>query len=281
MDFKLSKVILKGETMKNLHTYYNGVKRLSNLFIKNWPHHRIGKCNVCGEHTLFFCDNLKGMRGSMACLSCYSVSRNRHVAKIIMDTFGVEADSLKDGSRMLKTLKIYNTSTKGALNKVLSTLPNYVCSEYIDGVKPGTKSQDGILCEDLQHLSFSDNSFDLVITEDIFEHIRHPEKGWGEIRRVLKPGGYHIFTIPFAFEKSTFNRVDTSTSTDIYVVPPRYHGDPLRNEGILVYNDFGVDLFEQLETFGFKTDVFINNYSDAHTQKIYESYVFRSKLIGE
>jgi ubiquinone/menaquinone biosynthesis C-methylase UbiE len=50
--------------------------------------------------------------------------------------------------------------------------------------------------EDLRALTFPDQSFDLFITSDVFEHVFEPEKGFGDIARVLKPGGMHIFTMP-------------------------------------------------------------------------------------
>jgi ubiquinone/menaquinone biosynthesis C-methylase UbiE len=39
-------------------------------------------------------------------------------------------------------------------------------------------------------LEFADNSFDLVLSYDAFEHIAHPDKAFAEAYRVTKPGGY-------------------------------------------------------------------------------------------
>jgi SAM-dependent methyltransferase len=215
----------------------------------------------------------------MICLNCNSCSRNRHVAKIIRDTFDPSAKTLQESINTLKNLDIYEASTSKPLRGVLSKSSKYVCSEYLGGVKPGEKNSDGILCEDLQNLSFENDSFDLVITEDVFEHIRSPTQAFREIKRILKPGGYHIFTIPFYFDRNTFTRIDVTTDKDVYIAPPVYHGDPLRKEGIIVYTDFGVDMFEYLESIGLKTELAISNYNDIKTEKIYDSYVFRSKKI--
>lgn len=44
-------------------------------------------------------------------------------------------------------------------------------------------------------LPFDDGSFDLVISHDVFEHLRAPVETLGEVRRVLAPGGELVCTI--------------------------------------------------------------------------------------
>ena len=91
--------------------------------------------------------------------------------------------------------------------------------------------------------------FDLVITSDIFEHIRDPYSAFKEVNRVLKPGASHVFTIPILrpFQQKTVRRVCTDTDEDIHLLPPHYHiaGDGGKS---LVYNDFGIDLIAKLES---------------------------------
>ncbi len=48
-------------------------------------------------------------------------------------------------------------------------------------------------------ITFPDNSFDLVISFDVFEHIRDTQKHLNEVKRVLKPGGAYIFCTPNKF----------------------------------------------------------------------------------
>jgi SAM-dependent methyltransferase len=45
------------------------------------------------------------------------------------------------------------------------------------------------------HLPFSDDSFPLVYTNQVFEHVRHPQALLLEIRRVLTPGGVFIGSV--------------------------------------------------------------------------------------
>ncbi|MDR3708370.1 MAG: methyltransferase domain-containing protein [Capsulimonadaceae bacterium] len=49
---------------------------------------------------------------------------------------------------------------------------------------------------DIRCLPFADNSFDVITAMDIVEHIDHDALAVSEIRRVLKPGGYLLATVP-------------------------------------------------------------------------------------
>ena len=105
-------------------------------------------------------------------------------------------------------------------------------------------------------LTFADSSYDLVVTSDIFEHVRHPFEGFAEVHRVLRKGGRHIFSIPVQepWRATTTERVDTSGDDDVNILEPRYHLGPGNSQHI-VYNDFGRDLVDGLSDVGFDTEV--------------------------
>lgn len=126
----------------------------------------------------------------------------------------------------------------------------------------------------MQQFSFPDEKFDLVITEDVLEHVRDDAAAFGEIYRVLKPGGRHVFTIPFLLDMPTLTRIDTSTHEDLMLLPPECHGDSLRGQ-IITYRTYGNDLFAELEKVGFNTSMFISRYEDL-SYGIVDSYVFVS-----
>jgi SAM-dependent methyltransferase len=151
-------------------------------------------------------------------------------------------------------LAIYEPGIVGPFRHLLRELPGYVNSYFWVDVAPGDE-RDGVRCEDLRDLTFPDDSFDLVITSDIFEHVREPMAAFAEIFRVLRPGGHHIFTIPlhWPLPSTTEPRVDYSGAADVFLAPPVYHGSPTDPKGSLVYTDFGMDLPEQLRRLGFET----------------------------
>jgi SAM-dependent methyltransferase len=181
-------------------------------------------CEFCNKIVQFTCrDGITSFREA-ECKSCGRNLRNNDVLHVIFKEFG--------GMEGLEDKKILNTSSVGTVHEKLKRLPNYICSDYFDDVPSGTY-RNGILCADIMNLPFRDNSLDLVISEDIFEHIENNTKGFQEIARVLKKGGKHIFTVPICEGRATIKVPD-----EICV----NHLDYLRPEGIKVVYDYGVDI---------------------------------------
>lgn len=212
-------------------------------------------CHICGSKSAFRSPEGVSLREA-TCPECGATQRASDVAGVIIHTF-LKDDTLplSKTHSSLASLNIYEAQSTGIIHECLKNLPNYLCSEYFDDVKTGKLHQNGILCEDLQKLTFSDSSFDLIITQDVFEHIQEPEKAFAEIQRVLKPGGYHIFTIPYHEGKTTLRRIIIEDGKKIHKYPPVYHGDPLRQEGALVFTDFGSDLNAIVEKLGFSLEI--------------------------
>jgi predicted SAM-dependent methyltransferase len=173
-------------------------------------------------------------------------------------------------------LDIYNTD-KDIFNKYFCKNNHYFSSIYAEEYPVGTEIEKNVFCQNIEALTFIDESFDIIITEDVLEHVRNYKMAFSEIYRVLKKGGMHIFTIPFLFNQETIVRVDTSTTEDIYILPPEYHGDSRRGK-IIAYRTFGVDLFNILSDTGFSTAVYNSSLYDSQCG-IYNSTVFISKKI--
>lgn len=124
--------------------------------------------------------------------------------------------------------------------------PGYSSSFYFETVEPGTVDKQGRRSEDLQALTFGDATFDILITQDVFEHIFDPIAAAREIGRVLKPGGYHVFTAPkYPFIQNSFPRVTVEDGKIIHLHPEEYHGSPIGDGRAIVTWTYGRD-FEEL-----------------------------------
>lgn len=107
--------------------------------------------------------------------------------------------------------------------------------------------------EDLTRLSFAANSFDLVITQDVFEHVPDYPQAFRECARVLDHDGMLVFTIPFFFDQQA-TRVRAALKPDGQIehhLPPEFHGNPVSNEGSLCFQNFGWDILDCLNGNGF------------------------------
>ncbi len=212
-----------------------------------------GWCIFCERESTFFKYGLV-MRETLDCLRCRSNLRQRHLAQVLAQLYGEQdaSGSMPALTSGIRDRSVYLAQSFGPLHHVLSKLPGYVCSEYFPDVPRGA-NQNGVRSEDLQSLTFANETFDLVITQEVFEHVREPDRAWREIFRVLKPGGIHLFTIPFVTERKTVRRVVIRDDRDEFILPPEYHGDDVRDG--LVYTDFGGDLLDGLRTIGFDAQV--------------------------
>lgn len=131
------------------------------------------------------------------------------------------------------------------------SMKNIVKSEYYDDVDRG-KFKDGVRSEDLQDLTFEANVFDAVISLDVFEHIADPWKAFSEVRRVIKPGGVGIITVPIDNRNKTTTTIAEVENGKIkYYSKPAFHLDPLREEGTPVFTEFGTDIERKLREKGY------------------------------
>jgi SAM-dependent methyltransferase len=226
------------------------------LFKNRW-----GFCTVCGHTSVFLLsDELSRIRNNALCVRCGSVSRHRHVAKCIVEHFrGRGITRLEDfGSH--PELSVYNSVSSGPIVKHMGAHANIICAEYFDNVPPGG-SKNGVRCENFEALSFGSGTLDLVISEDVFEHLKDYKKGFSEVYRVLRTGGAHIFSIPFYVDRKTEVLMEFKGGREIPLCPIEYHGDPIRGR-IPAYTRFGRDLFDLLENMGYDVRLDIAGYED-------------------
>jgi hypothetical protein len=218
-----------------------------------------GYCPICGEHT-FFDSNLpigaKGKRNNFFCRSCKSSSRNRHIAKVILQCYNSDKNITSLINFAKKTsLTILNLCSYGAIHTALKEANHYYCSEYFDHT-PSGQYVNGIQCQNLEQTTYLNNFFDIIISEDILEHINDPRKACIELSRILKNSGRHISTIAVSLEKPrSKQRAKLENGTISHLLPPVYHGDMIREEGALVFFDFGKDIITKFLSKTGKTEI--------------------------
>jgi hypothetical protein len=233
--------------------YYRPLTRLETFLVRLAV---IIKCPVCGNFSRM--KNIRTdlqMREYCNCSKCNSQNRQRQIAYVLAQRIGVSSlAELSDDPG----ISIYNAETSGPLHEVLCKTKNYVCSEYFGPEYKSGQFVNGIRHEDLCNLSFDNNSFDVIISADVFEHVPDPYKGHKEIFRVLKPGGRHIFTVAFYQEEFIDEKRAAINENNeiVYFKEPFYHSDPLRNDGVLVYNIFALEMLVRLAEIGFKTNLY-------------------------
>jgi len=144
-----------------------------------------------------------------------------------------------------RSLTIHESSpgNRGASKRLSQEVSQYIRSQYFPDQKPGSIVGE-FRCENLEALTFADESIDLHVTQDVIEHVFHPSKVFNEIARTLKPGGAHIFTVPIVNKyKPSKLRARLSDDGQIsHLEPPVYHGNPISDQGSLVTIDWGFDI---------------------------------------
>ena len=207
------------------------------------------KCYICGCDSEFSISDDAVLLREARCPHCGASLRNSDVAKCILDYFGNSDSNLLSLSKEeIAKYKILNTCSSGVIHDALKKSDNYICSEYFKDVPIG-EYRDGIMSVDLTNIPFDDDSIDLIISEDVFEHVENYEGALEEINRVLNIGGAHIFTVPLHEGKKTVSRIGKKEV---------YHGDPNpenKDNGVLVYTDWGDDICDIIDRKGFSSSI--------------------------
>ncbi len=205
-----------------------------------------GQCAMCGAKAVFVGTSL-GARESFPCPTCRATLRYREQAGAILTHFGRGRFSFF--TRFVRfpecqRLSILEAAIRGPFTRHLKGHPGYVQSYLFDDVAPG-ETKNGVICQNLEAMTFADASFDLVITSDVMEHVADVDAAIAEIGRVLKPGGAHVFSIPLKFPLAdeTTARACIVDGRVKHLAEPRYHRSGTDTPS-LVFSDFGRDLVE-------------------------------------
>ena len=119
---------------------------------------------------------------------------------------------------------------------------------------PPGSFKNGVQCQDVQALTFPNDAFDLVSCTKVFEHVPNDIKGFSEVHRVLKPGGFFIFTVPLLTSEETIERAVILDGLFCMLMPPEYHGDWIRgSDKVFCFRNYGRNIVSRLLNSGFET----------------------------
>ena len=192
-----------------------------------------GVCPICEKKTMFI-KNDPWLRDHYLCVKCHSIPRQRAIV-----------NALNIFCPDWPVMTIHESSPGGVNSDYFrKKCKNYSYSYFFPDIQPGSY-KDGARCENLEKMSFDNDLFDIFVTQDVFEHVIHPDRAFREIARVLKPGGIHIFTVPLYRElQVTRPRILEMNGEIQHILEPVYHGNPIDSQGSLVTFDYGMDFPE-------------------------------------
>jgi hypothetical protein len=206
-----------------------------------------GYCPCCDQKVVFESYNI-WLRDNFKCSNCNSIPRERALIRTIEKYYPD-----------WKELDIHESSPGywGASKKLKDECKKYVSSQYYPA------SPFGIIInnewnQDLEKQSFPDSSFDIVVTQDVMEHIYDPAKAFSEIARTLKKGGAHIFTVPVInkHHKTEIWATKGENGDPVFTNSPEWHGNPVDPKGSPVTMHWGFDIVDFItEHSGLETTV--------------------------
>lgn len=198
-----------------------------------------GVCPVCDQDTRFQAWD-PWLRDSFICVRCHSVPRER--------AFYTVLERVRPDWR---DLDVHESSPSHATGKLARLCSNYTASQYDPALPLGALGA-GWRNEDLERQTFPDESFDVVVTQDVFEHLFEPDRAIAEIARTLRPGGLHIGTAPLANAwRPSVRRARRREDGGVeHLDTPLHHLNPIDEQGSLVTIDWGYDIADYFDRHG-------------------------------
>lgn len=217
-----------------------------------------GRCAVCNSPQPFVMDyqsaeetdgrkNLN-WRERLVCPNCRCNSRQRFIIQKVFDYY-------EQGKKVL--MYEHRSDVFRLVQREIQDVTGF---EYV-GDTYKEKTYGDIMCEDICNLDFQDEAFDIVVSNDVFEHVIEYDRAFEEAYRVLKPSGRLIFTVPFDGNNVQTQRRAIQGEQGIVATEPEwYHSNPVPElPPMLVCQIFGWDILDSLKRAGF-TDAYVKVY---------------------
>lgn len=170
------------------------------------------------------------------------ISRHRAVMRIIEQTVDMGA---------WPSLRIYAPEAVTAMAlRLRSVFPKFWGSEFtLDPERRGAMYP--IPFEDLTALTLPSDMFDLVMTNEVLEHVPDIDAALAEMARILKPGAWHIGTHPMVHQEPSIVKSVLKNGRVVHLAEAEYHGDPFSDSGSLVFEIPGWDILRRAKRAGF------------------------------
>ena len=208
---------------------------LSLFLPRNFFFAQKGFCPCC-ERKVIFSSTDSWLRDYFFCNNCFSIPRQRAlmitIEKYFPDWRNLTIHESSPGECSI------SQKLKNECNKYIST--QYYPEQPFGSIVSGSRN------EDLEKQTFGDESFDIVITQDVMEHVYEPVKAFKEIARTLKKGGAHIFTVPIInkFKKTEVWATRGENGESVFLKNPEYHKNPVDPKGSPVTMHWGFDIVD-------------------------------------
>ena len=135
---------------------------------------------------------------------------------------------------------------------------NYTATQYMPG-RPLGEQAGRWRNENLEAQTVASETFDIVVSLDVMEHVFNLASAFREIYRTLKPGGLKICTFPIYNDQvdALDQRAKLVDDRVVHLAEPEYHGNPVSAKGALVAYRYGPAVADSIATWApFNVSIF-------------------------
>jgi len=181
-----------GKALANAATSENKAPLVDTEVVTSDPRSIVSfRCNICGKSNTVRAEQIA--REIPSCSGCSSTVRFRAIIDLLLT--GLFGDHLRlDEMPVRKDIVGVGLSDAGTYPDPLTEKFDYTntffhCEPRLDIVNPPASAA---------------GRYDFLISSDVFEHVVPPvSKAFSNARRMLKPGGVFVFTVPFGNQQDT------------------------------------------------------------------------------
>lgn len=157
----------------------------------------------------------------LQCVKCGCNLRSIVLARALAEVLSLPVPLAPAILERPPSARVLEINEAGHLSGVLRHLPDHVLATYPE--------------VDIHSLPFEAGAFDIVIHSDTLEHVERPLRALEECRRVLRPGGACVFTVPVVVGRMSISCEGRAAS---------YHGaQGTAADDLRVATEFGADVW--------------------------------------